>query len=77
MWSINYKRLSILLILAITLLSPFYYSVLAGDQIKSNTFLVGSGTQTGTISSQTDLPVSFYVGNDLTGVINPVKKSCV
>ncbi len=64
-----------MLVLAIVLLSPFYYSVLAGDQIKSNTFLVGTGTQTGAISSQTDLPVAFYLGNDLTGVASPVKKA--
>lgn len=75
MWNINYKRLSKLFILAIILLSPFYYSVLAGDQIKSNVFLVGSGSQTGQISSQVDLPVSFFISNDLTGVTNPIKRS--
>lgn len=58
-------------ILAIMILSPFSYPIYAGDQIKSNTFFVGSPTSP--ISSQTDLPVSFYVGNDLTGVTNPVK----
>lgn len=75
MWHINYNRLSKLFILAIILLSPFYYVVLAGDQIKSNVFLVGSGSQTGQISSQVDLPVSLFIGNDLNGVVNPVKRS--
>jgi len=64
-----------MLILAIVILSPFYYAVLAGDQIRSNVFLVGSGSQTSTISSQVDLPVTLYVGNDLTGVTNPIKRS--
>lgn len=75
MWEINYKRLFKMLAVAIILLSPFYYSVLAGDQIHSNVFLVGSGSQTGQISSQVDLPVTLFIGNDLTGVANPVKSS--
>jgi len=75
MWTINYKRLSIMFIVAIVALSPFYYAVLAGDQIKSNVFLVGSGSQTSQISSQVDLPVTLFIGNDLTGVTNPVKRS--
>ena len=55
------------------LLSPFYFSVLAGDQIKSNIFLVGSGSNISQVNSQVDLPVSFYIGNDLSGVSNPAK----
>lgn len=75
MWKINYQRLFKMIAVAIILLSPFYYVVLAGDQIHSNTFLVGSGSQTGQISSQVDLPVTLFIGNDLTGVTSPVKSS--
>lgn len=75
MLKINYKRLLKLLFLTIFLLSPLYYIVLAGDQIRSNVFLVGNGSQTGQISTPIDLPVSLFIGNDLTGVTNPIKRS--
>jgi hypothetical protein len=74
MEKINYKRISKLFILAMILLLPFCY-VLAGDQIKSNIFLVDTGSKTNQISSAVDLSVSFYIGNDLSGVSNSVKRA--
>jgi hypothetical protein len=75
MTPINYRRLSKLLFLAIIILSPVYYVVLAGDQIRSSIFLVDSGSQEAQVNSAIDLPVTYYIGNDLSGVTTAVKKA--
>lgn len=64
-----------MLLLAIVILSPVYYVVLAGDQIRSNVFMVGSGSQESQINSALDLPVTYYIGNDLSGVTNVAKRA--
>jgi len=74
MCPINYNRILKIFIIAIILLSPVYYVVLAGDQIRSSIFVVGSGSQTAQVSSAIDLPVTYYIGNDLSGVTNAAKK---
>jgi hypothetical protein len=75
MVNINYNRTWKMLLLAIIILSPIYYVVLAGDQIRSNVFVVDSGSQEAQISSAIDLPVTYYIGNDLSGVTNAAKRA--
>ena len=75
MAKINYNRTWKMLLLAMIILSPVYYVVLAGDQIRSNVFLVDSGSQEAQINSAIDLPVTYYIGNDLTGVTNATKRA--
>jgi hypothetical protein len=60
-------------IAALILGAFFWQQVLAGDQSKSNEFFVG--TSPSQVSSSTDFPFSLYIGDDLTGVSNPVKNA--
>lgn len=70
---INYSRTSKILLVALIVLSPLYYLAFAGDQSKSNEFFVG--TSTSSINSATDFPFSFYIGDNLQGVTNPLKSA--
>lgn len=67
----NYKKIGKILMLAILLLSSFFYNASAGDQIKYHEFFVASFTEP--ISTTVNLPFSFYVGDNLTGVNTPIK----
>lgn len=72
---IDFKKIKIVavfLIICLFIVSLFQI-VLAGDQIKSNDFFVGAST--GAISSATDFPFSIYLGEDLSGVSDPVKSA--
>jgi hypothetical protein len=67
----NYKISGFIILIALLILVSLFQLVFAGDQIKSNEFFVGS--YTGSLSSSTDFPFAMYLGEDLTGVSDPVK----
>ena len=71
MTKINFKKNLKIVILTTLLLASFFYNASAGDQIKYHEFFVASFNEP--VSSMVNLPFSFYIGDDLTGVSTPIK----
>lgn len=49
------------------------FQAVAADQIRTTTTFVGSTTSQ--VSSQVDYPFTLYIGDDLSGVVNPIKSN--
>lgn len=74
---ISFQSLIILSVFFVLLLFSAYYllftSALASDQVKSDDFFATSSATA--VSSAVDIPVTLYVGDNLSGVSTPVKSA--
>jgi len=65
------------LVIAIPLVVLSYYTVFAGDQSKTTELAIGANSGEILAGTQANFPFSTYIGDNLTGVTNPVKNASI